>query len=67
MEGFNNSRIYIGEEILNHTTISHMVTFLYNQLPNDIENKNPKRLSKYLQENIDFYFPFTRIDNYDPG
>ena len=31
------------------------------------EKKNPKRLSKYLQENIHYYFPFDKIINYDSG
>ena len=48
-------------------SLIYMGTFLYNKLPLDIKNKNPKRLSKYLQDNIHHYFPFDRILNYDPG
>ena len=44
-----------------------MGIFLYNKLPNDIKDNNPKSLSKYLQENIYYYFPFDRILNYDRG
>ena len=48
-------------------SIIYMANFLYNHLPNDIRNKNPKRLSKFLQENFKYYYPFDRIMKYDPG
>ena len=50
-----------------YQTIFHMANFLLNKLPTDIRLKNPKQLSKYLQFNIDTYFPFDRIIRYEPG
>ena len=41
--------------------------YLYNTLPYDLKMKNPKQLSKHLQNNIGYYFPFDRLPNYDPG
>ena len=40
---------------------------LYNTLSNDLKFKNPKQLSKYLQNNIGYLFPFDRLPNFDPG
>ena len=48
-------------------SLIYMSIFLFNKLPDEIRNKNPKRLSKFLQENIHYYFPFDRILKYDPG
>ena len=40
---------------------------LYNTLPNNLKLKNPKQLSKYLQNHISYHFPFDRLPNFDPG
>ena len=40
---------------------------LYNSLPNDLKLKNTKQLSKYLQNNISYHFPFDQLPNCDPG
>ena len=48
-------------------SVIYMSNHLYNYLPSDIKNKNPKSLSKYLQSNIKDYYPFDRIQKYDPG
>ena len=41
--------------------------YLYNRLPNEIKNKNPRLMSKYLQKNISDHFPCDRIEKYDHG
>ena len=48
-------------------SLIYMGIYLYNKLPNEIRNYNPKKLSKFLQENIHYHFPFYRILNYDLG
>merc|ERR1712177_43472 len=35
--------------------------FLFNCLPTDIRNCNVKKMSKYLQDNINYIFPYNRI------
>ena len=44
-----------------------MGLYLYNKLSNDDKTMNPKRLSKYLNNNVQFYFPFDRIIKLDHG
>ena len=35
--------------------------FLFNCLPTDIRNCNVKKMSKYLQDNINYIFPYNKI------
>ena len=35
--------------------------YLYNSLEIEVRNLNPKKMSKYLQENIKYIFPFNKI------
>ena len=48
-------------------TLLHKGLYLYNPLPDDLKFKNPKLLSKHLQNYIRNYFPSDRIDRFDPG
>ena len=41
--------------------------YLYNTLSNELKLKNPKQLSKCLQNNIGYLFPFDQLPNFDPG
>lgn len=40
--------------------------YLLNKLPNEIRNYNKKKLSKYLQQNMNIYFSGDKICAYDP-
>ena len=44
-----------------------MGIYLYNKLTYKIICKNPKQLSKYLQNNINYHYDFDRIPKYEPG
>ena len=35
--------------------------FLFNKLDNEVRTYNPKKISKYLQDNIKYIFPFNKI------
>ena len=35
--------------------------YLFNCLPTDIRNSNVKKMSKYLQENLNYIFPYNKI------
>ena len=50
-----------------HKSLLYMGIYLYNKLSNDDKNLNPKKLSKYLNNNIHYYFPIDRIIKYHHG
>ena len=54
---------YQSEKIKN--SLLYRSLFLYNSLEYDIRQFNPKKLSKYLKENINYIFPHNRIPKED--
>ena len=50
-----------------HRSLLYMGIYLYNKLDNTEKNFNPKKLSKFLQKNLHYYFPIYRIIKIDHG
>ena len=42
-------------------SLFYRALYLYNCLATEVRNYNPKKLSKFLQENIKYIFPFNKI------
>jgi len=50
-----------------HRSLLYMGIYLYNKLVNLEKNINPKKLSKFLKKNLNYYFPIDRIMKIDHG
>merc|ERR1711989_54791 len=42
-------------------SLFYRAIYLYNCLENDVRNYKPKQMSKYLQDNITYIFPYNKI------
>ena len=50
-----------------HRSLLYMGIYLYNKLDNIEKNFNPKKLSKFLQKNLHYFFPIDRIMKIERG